>query len=302
MSAEAARPFPLVPRRHFAGVQLGERRSPVRGQGNEVAGSRAYRPGDRVTTIDWGASARLSAARGADEFVVREHFAEQAPRVALVCDRRPAMALYPSPFPWLDKGAAASRAAELIAASVGAARGDLAYVDHELWLPPAVPGRVDAARRRLAAVTDGPPDGVRRALETLCRHRGLFPPGSFVFVVSDFLEPPPARTWMRLRASHWDVTPVVVQDPTWEQSFPDAGGVVLPLADAATGAPRDVLLGRGEARALARAHEDRLARALEGFRRIGCDPILLGSAEPERVTATFHRWAERRRRLRRRSA
>lgn len=302
MSAEAARPFPLVPRRHFAGVQLGERRSPVRGQGSEVAGSRAYRPGDRVTTIDWGASARLSAARGADEFVVREHFAEQAPRVALVCDRRPAMSLYRRPLPWLDKRAAAEQAARLVAESAGAARGELAYVDQELWLAPGVPGRVDAARVRLAAGATEARDGLGRALDVLCRHRGLLPPGSFVFVVSDFLEPPPARAWVRLRASYWDVTPVVVQDPTWEQSFPDVGGVVLPFADAKSGAPLDVLVSRGEARALAAANAQRLARTIEGFRRLGFDPVVLGSAKPALVAAAFHHWAERRRRLRRRSA
>ena len=119
MTAAGPRPFSLVPRRRFVGVQFGERRSPVRGAGSEVAGSRPYRPGDRVTTIDWGASARLSAARGENQFVVREHFAEQAPRVALVNDRRPAMALYPAPFPWLDKHAAVEAATELLAREYG---------------------------------------------------------------------------------------------------------------------------------------------------------------------------------------
>ena len=72
-----------------------------RGVGSDPAGSRPYRPGDDVRTIDWGASARLSAARGAVEFVVRERFAEQAPRVVLVSDRRPGMALHGPP--WLAK-------------------------------------------------------------------------------------------------------------------------------------------------------------------------------------------------------
>ena len=35
-----------------------------RGMGSDVAGSRPYLPGDDVDTIDWGASARLSSARG----------------------------------------------------------------------------------------------------------------------------------------------------------------------------------------------------------------------------------------------
>lgn len=296
-------PFPLVPRRHFTGVQFGERRGSARGAGSEVAGSRPYRPGDRVATIDWAASARLSAARGEDQFVVREHFAEQVPRVALVCDRRPGMALYPLPFPWLDKRAAAEAAAVLIAASTASVRGELGYADHDSWIPPGASARVAPVRRRVEGTCfDAPPYGLRAGLETLCRHRGLFPSGSFVFVVSDFLEPLPARLWMRLRASQWDVTPVVVQDPTWEQSFPDVGGVLLPLADATTGETRDVRLSAREARKAAAANEARLARTLAGFRRLRFDPILLGTAEPSAVAAAFHAWAARRKRLRRRWA
>lgn len=303
MTASTARPFPLIPGRRFSGVQFGERRSPVRGAGSEVAGSSPYRPGDRVSTIDWGASARLSAARGADEFVVREHFAEQAPRVALVCDRCPAMALYPQPFPWLDKRAAVERAVDLIAASAADARGELGYADHDSWIAPGSEGRIAPIRRRVEqAPFDAPPDGVRRGLEVLCRHRGLFPPGSFVFVVSDFLSAPPARAWMRLRASQWDVTPVVVQDPTWEQSFPDVGGVVMPFSGAETGAALDVRLTRREARAVAASNEARLEGMLAGFRRLGFDPVVLGTDDPAAIAAAFHTWASRRRRLRRRRA
>ena len=77
-----------------------------RGSGTDVAGSRPYRPGDDMDSIDWAASARLSTARGADEFVVRERFAEEAPKIILVCDRRPSMAHFAPPLPWLDKTAA----------------------------------------------------------------------------------------------------------------------------------------------------------------------------------------------------
>ena len=47
-----------------------------------------------MDSIDWAASARLSSARGTDEFVVRERFADEAPRVIIVCDRRPEMAAF----------------------------------------------------------------------------------------------------------------------------------------------------------------------------------------------------------------
>src|SRR3989440_6296171 len=95
--------FPLTPRRRLIGLSFGGMRSARRGLGSDVAGSRPYRPGDDVDDIDWASSARLSAARGSDEFVVREHFAEEAPRVVVVADRRPAMALYPPELPFLRK-------------------------------------------------------------------------------------------------------------------------------------------------------------------------------------------------------
>src|SRR6266478_7694346 len=78
-------------------------RSARRGAGSDVAGSRPYVPGDDVKAIDWGSSARLSSARSSDEFILRERFAEEAPRVVVICDRRPEMQLFPRGFPWLRK-------------------------------------------------------------------------------------------------------------------------------------------------------------------------------------------------------
>src|SRR5215212_2259824 len=129
MTATAPRPFPLVPRRRFLGVQFGRRRTSRRGDGDEIAGTRPYKPGDLTAHIHWAASARLSEARGTDEFVVREFFAEQAPRVALVVDRRPAMAVTAAPSPWLDKRQVVETAARLIAASAIFERGEIAYGD-----------------------------------------------------------------------------------------------------------------------------------------------------------------------------
>src|SRR6266545_4175214 len=115
-------------------------RSARRGAGSDVAGSRRYRPGDDVDTIDWAASARLSSARGTDEFVVRERFADEAPRVVIVCDRRPEMSAFPQHLPWLSKPEAVRLAALMIADSTVAARGYTGYLDFaegELyWRPP----------------------------------------------------------------------------------------------------------------------------------------------------------------------
>ena len=299
MTVETGRIFPLVPQRRFAGVQFGHRRSPRRGTGDEVAGSRPYRPGDLTAWIDWSASARLSSARGSDEFVVREFFAEQAPRVALVCDRRRGMALYEPPWPWLDKRAASETAARLIVASTIAERGELAFVNRAS----ARPVVLLPAGRAFAHGTSGewaePPDSLSSSLNLLIRHSGLFPSGSFVFVVSDFLAPVLSRVWWRLRTLQWDVTPVVVQDPVWEQSFPAVEGVVLPLRDATTGDVEDVWISRQEARRRAEENEQRLAGLLEGYKRLGFDPIVLGTSDPIEISLRFHAWAHRRTRLRR---
>ncbi|MES1248926.1 MAG: DUF58 domain-containing protein, partial [Actinomycetota bacterium] len=81
MPAVARRTFPLVPRRRSAGLPFGDLPSRRRGQGSDIIGTRPYRPGDAVSSIDWLASARLSSATGGDEFVVREHAADEAARV-----------------------------------------------------------------------------------------------------------------------------------------------------------------------------------------------------------------------------
>jgi uncharacterized protein (DUF58 family) len=275
MSTTSPRPFELVPRRRFTGTPFGHRRSVRRGEGDEVAGTRPYRPGDQRGHIHWPASARLSAARGTDEFVVREFYADEAPRVAIVCDRRPGMAIHPAPTPWLDKRAAASAAVELIAASAAAELAPVVY-----------PGR--------RAEFDAPEQNVRHALADL-----RLPAGSFVFVVSDFLVDVPSALWLRLRSRSLDVVPVVVQDPTWEQSFPQVSGVVLPIADPASGRVADLYVRARDARARRTANEARRATLLARFRRLGFDPVLIDTAEPSRIGAAFTRWASRRRQLQR---
>jgi uncharacterized protein (DUF58 family) len=292
----APRPFPLVPRRRFLGVQFGRRRSSRRGAGDEVAGTRPYRPGDLIAHIHWAASARLSEARGTDEFVVREFFAEQAPRVALVSDRRPGMAIHAPPSPWLDKRAAAETAGRLIEASAIAEQGEVVSVDGALRHPVR---RRRGGRRgeQTNGAYDAPETSLTAAFEALVRESSLLPTGSFVFVVSDFLAPVPARVWLRLRALRWDVVPVIVQDPVWEQTFPAVGGIVLPVADPATGRLQDVWVSAREARERASANELRLEELLARFRRLGFDPVLLGTSDPREIGDRFRAWADRRRRL-----
>ena len=89
--------FPLIPRRRVLGLAFGGVRSVRRGLGSDVASTREYRPGYDVAWMDWAASARLSAARGSDEFIIRERFADEAPRVVVLADRRPSMSIHVDP-------------------------------------------------------------------------------------------------------------------------------------------------------------------------------------------------------------
>ena len=253
-----------------------------------------------MDTIDWNASARISSALGRDEFIVRAHFAEEAPRVVIVCDRRPEMALYPPPFPWLSKQLAMRAAALLIKESAASVHALIGYLDFDhdeaYWRRP------ESERRILAAIDDrlenteysAAQNTVELALEQLAAHRFALPPGTFVFVLSDFLVPPPPDAWLAALAHHWDLVPVVIQDPVWEQSFPAIGGVAFPLADPATGRVHEVRLTGAEADARKRENEDRLSRCLEGFAELGVESIVLGSSAADDILAGFVAWADER--------
>jgi len=293
------RAFPLVPRRRLTGTPFGERRSSRRGRGADVAGTRPYLPGDPVSTIDWFASARLSSARGTDEFVVRETFAEEAPRVLVVADRSPSMALYGPDLPWLDKAAALVAATEAIERAAVAARAELGHADaaagRTRFLSPGSVAPRHVVERVRRASFDATPGSLARVLAELLNRRAELPQGTFVFVVSDFLDPVSHGLWARLRGSVWDVVPVVVQDPTWEQSFPEVPNVVLPFVSADGRDAGDVRLTASEVVARRAANESRLAQLLRRFRALDFDPVLLGVSEPFAVDAVFLRWAERRR-------
>ena len=120
------------------------------------------------------------------------------------------------------------------------------------------------------------------------------PIGSFVFVVSDFLEPPPRESWAAAIDRGWDVVAVVVQDPVWEQSFPPIGGVVTPFVAADGGALEYVRLTDAEAAARRAFNTDRLARLENELLELGVDPILVSSEQPEAIQPTFLEWSEHR--------
>jgi uncharacterized protein (DUF58 family) len=301
LAAGDRRTFPLVPRRRLIGLPFGEAPSRRRGQGSEIVGYHRYEPGDPVATIDWFASARLTATSGEDAFVVRHHAADEAPRVALVVDRRPEMGLYPAPLPWLHKPAAMLEAVTVIAASAEAARADIAGLDvgggEEWWLPPARRdrGRMLAERVGADAPFAAPSDVIAQSFEFLLAHRRVLPPGTFVFVLSDFLAPPPNQAWLHGLSCGWDLVPVVIQDPVWEQSFPVVGGIGLPIADPRSGEIRLVRLSSRQAASRAEANKRRLARLLADFESFGLQAVVLGTSDADAIDMAFNEWAEQRR-------
>ncbi len=89
--------------------------------------------------------------------------------------------------------------------------------------------------------------------------------------------------------------PIVIQDPVWEQSFPDVSGIVVPLRDPDTGRVSNVRLKRGEAEARRTANEERMRDLLDGFLQLDIDPIVLSSSEKSEVLAPFLMWTDLRR-------
>jgi len=256
-------------------------RSGRRGDGAELVGLREYRRGDDLRLLDHRASARASRARDDDVLLVREFYAEEAARVVIVLDRRPSMQLFPPGLPWLQKPEAVRQIVDLLVASAFEARAPVACLAGASWWPPA--------RRPRTEDWHGD-DGAAPALDELAGKPRLGK-GTFVFVVSDFLQRPSDDEWWRLLARGWDPVPVVVQDPLWEQSFPDVSGVTFPVAEADGSRARLVRVHRREARALRDAHQARFRTTLDRLRSLTLEPVCVDSADAASVHLAFHRWA-----------
>jgi uncharacterized protein (DUF58 family) len=211
------------------------------------------------------------------------------------------MGLYPAPLPWLAKRDALREAVTAIAASAAAARADLGALDfadgEPYWLRPARGDRQWEVVERDGGF-DAPEDTVALGLAFLGEHRATLPPATFVFVLSDFLAPPPAGAWEDAVAHGWDVVPVVIQDPTWEQSFPDVGGVAVPVADPRTGDVSLVRLSARQARWRRDEHERRRETLRSQLASFGLETVEIADSDPDAVDGAFVAWAEERRRRR----
>jgi uncharacterized protein (DUF58 family) len=293
----ATETFQLTPRRRLIGLSFGGMRSARRGTGSDIAGTRAYLPGDDMDTIDWAASARLSAAHASDEFIVRERFADEAPRVVTLCDRRPEMSLFPPSLPWLCKPDAVRTAALLIADSTVAARGLSGYLDFAegdvFWRPPR--SQHQEWRLQERRPFGAPQDTVTRSFRHLFDLRPSLPPGTFVFVLSDFLVPLDEDEWLRALERRWDLVPVVVQDPIWERSFPEISGSSVPVVPPRSGRLTFIRLTRREVVERRRTNEERWQALMSTFGTLDVEPVVVATSDPGRVLEAFTSWAENRR-------
>jgi len=276
------------------GLAFGGVRSARRGVGSDVASTREYRPGDDVGWMDWPASARLSAARGTDEFIVRERFADEAPRVVVLADRRTSMSIGASPLRRLDKPRALATALDLIGQSALAARSLTGYLDYAegdpYWRAPRTEARADPAT--LTRPFGAPEDTVSQGLEFLAEHRRDLPTQAFVFVLSDFLVAPDLRVWQRALEHRWELVPVVIQDRVWERSFPEVGGIPVPYADPGSGRVYPVYVTTKEAARLRASHEARWESLVRDFRSLGCEPVAVHTHDLGEMLAAFLRWAD----------
>jgi uncharacterized protein (DUF58 family) len=268
--------------------------------GSDVAGSRPYRPGDDVDAIDWASSAKLSAARGQDEFIVRERYADEAPHVVCVLDRRPSMSHMAAPLPWLSKPDAMRISIDLVTQAATQARSLVGYVDFKgsepTWSPPTSERetRELGEGHRDTSGFDAPANAMSLALAHLAEHRRSLPSGSFVFLFSDFVEAPSEDDWLRAIELRWDIVPVVIQDPVWEQTFPYVDNIAFPFADPRTGRVTHIRMNAEEANARREHNEHRLRALFKHLRMLGVEPILVSSADPQQILLAFSGWTEQR--------
>jgi uncharacterized protein (DUF58 family) len=257
------RSLDLAVLRRVESLLPGEHLTPQVGSGTELAGVRAYRPGDDVRHIDWNVTARMREPH------VRVHVAERALTSWLVLDVSASMGF----------GTADRRKAD-VAEGVALAIGHVSTRrGNRLGVTAAGAGAPRIARPRqgrsgllgmLAQLRAEPePDGAGptalaaalAATAALARARG------FVVVVSDFRGDRDWATPLRSLSARHGVLAVEVRDPR-EQELPPMGD--LWLVDPETGRQVQVNTGSSRVRrrfARAAAEErDAVAAAIRGAR------------------------------------
>ena len=235
-------------------------RSARRGTGSDVAGSRPYRPGDDIDTIDWDASARLSAARAPTSSSCASASPTRRRASSWSAIAGPEMSLFPDWLPWLSKPEAVRTATLMIADSTIAARGLGGYLDlaegDVFWRPPR--SQREEWRLEQRRPFGAPQDTVTLSFQhsrpcgRRCR-RGASSSSSPTS--SSAVE---RRSGSARSSGAGTSCPSCVQDPTWERTFPDVSGAMRASRRSAHGR-RDVPASRRAARPSSGANGTRSA-------------------------------------------
>ena len=165
------------------------------------------------------------------------------------------------------------------------------------WLPPGAARRAWLVAERAGGAPLRRAGGhARRSLAFLGQRRTDMPAGTFLFVISDFLADVPADAWLDAVGHGWDIVPVVIQDPVWERSWPEIGGVAVPVANPRTSRVELVRLSRRQAARRRTENAERYAELLAELESLGLRPVEIGASDPPAVDEVFLSWAEERRR------
>jgi hypothetical protein len=89
--------------------------------------------------------------------------------------------------------------------------------------------------------------------------------------------------------------PIVIQDPVWEQSFPDVASVVIPMVKPGTQHVQLVRLTRKEARERQAKNQERAQTTISVLNGLGLEPIVLTTADRDGIYTAFLEWHELRR-------
>lgn len=291
--------FNLNPRHRVAGKPFGDSPAARRGLGDDQISVKPLEYGDDPRTIDWDAHRKHPD----DELQVRVYRRNESLGVVLIVDHMPSMQ-NPDPgnaLGLLEKHATAIIAGEQIIQSTKQRHGAIGYRDFangELFMR-----RADG-KTRMDRVRDRnlPYDHFGARAGQLAEHLKEFRSvrGAFVFVLSDFLDDTliDAEIWKGL-VHDYDPVPVLIQDPIWEQTFPEnVSGLILPFRSDLTGRPEDRRYSRDAARLQKRENETRLIQIRETFRQSNMDWIELASTDPFAVNNAFVDWAGDRKRRR----
>jgi uncharacterized protein (DUF58 family) len=290
-SAQILKAARLEAVRRLGGLSPGEHLAPAFGPGTELAGVRAYQPGDDVRHIDWNVTARLGEAH------VRQFQAERQLTAWLLVDMSPSFQFGTARQLKRDQAIEFAGAAVSLLTRHGDRVGLMGFSRSiDLVVPPGGGRRhevriLEALLRAPRPPAGGPTDlaGVLKAAGRAIRRPSL------IFLVSDFIAPPGWEEPLGLLSRRHDLVAVPIEDPA-EIELPNAG--LIRFEDPET---RQQLWVDTSDKRLRRRYREAAQRRREAvetvLRRQGVDTLRLSTAES--LVAPLLRFASHRKRRKR---